>query len=199
MIEIIDTGNLNQVNVPGENNRCRLQIQIKGSCNQIHISDNAIINGSILVESSNSSVYIDDDVRFQGRVLLKGEGRNCVKIGAKSTFGGIAIICSEGTQVTIGRNCMVSFDVEIRTTDSHAIFDQTTNRRINVASDVTVGDDVWIAAHAKLLKGTKISNGSVVGFGSIVTKEFNESNVVIVGNPAKIIKSKIYWDRKLLG
>lgn len=46
------------------------------------------------------------------------------------------------------------------------------------------------------MKGTKISNDSVVGTGSILTKCFTEPNVLIVGNPAQIKKREIHWERE---
>ena len=44
-----------------------------------------------------------------------------------------------------------------------------------------------------LLKGVKIEGHSIIGSGSVVTKSFGETNVVIAGNPAKIVKKDIDW------
>ena len=43
-----------------------------------------------------------------------------------------------------------------------------------------------------------IADNSIVGWGSIVTKEFNEPNVIIAGIPAKIVKRGINWDRRCI-
>ena len=47
-------------------------------------------------------------------------------------------------------------------------------------------------------KNVKIADNSIVGWGSIVTKEFNEPNVIIAGIPAKIVKRGINWDRRCI-
>ena len=46
----------------------------------------------------------------------------------------------------------------------------------------------------KIGKNTKISDDSIIGWGSIVTKKFEEPNVVLAGNPAKIVKRGINWN-----
>lgn len=54
---------------------------------------------------------------------------------------------------------------------------------------VTISDDVWIGANVIILPGVHIGTGSVIGAGSIVTKNIPPS-VVAVGNPAKVIKKR---------
>lgn len=46
-----------------------------------------------------------------------------------------------------------------------------------------------------ILKNVKIGSGSVIGINSTVTKSFEEKNVLIVGNPAKIVKNNIKWEK----
>ena len=53
---------------------------------------------------------------------------------------------------------------------------------------VTIGDSVWIGGSAILLPGVKIGDKSVVGAGAVVTKDV-PANVVVAGNPAKIIRT----------
>ena len=43
------------------------------------------------------------------------------------------------------------------------------------------------------LKDVNIANNSIIGFGSVVTKPFNQDNVIIAGVPAQIVKNDIYW------
>ena len=56
-------------------------------------------------------------------------------------------------------------------------------------SPISIGDNCWIGAGAIILPGVELGNHSIVGAGSIVTKSFPESDQVIAGNPAKIVKN----------
>lgn len=48
---------------------------------------------------------------------------------------------------------------------------------------------MWIGANSLILGGVNITgNNVVIAAGSVVTKSFSESNVVLAGCPAKIIK-----------
>ena len=49
-------------------------------------------------------------------------------------------------------------------------------------------DDAWIGTNAIIFPGVHIGKNSVVGAGSVVTKDVDE-NVVVAGNPAKVIKT----------
>ena len=55
------------------------------------------------------------------------------------------------------------------------------------------------SAKSSLLKGSYVNTGSVVGYGSVVTRKFIEKNIIIAGNPARKVKENIFWDPKLLG
>ena len=50
-----------------------------------------------------------------------------------------------------------------------------------------IEDNVFIGARSIIMKGVHIGNGSVVGAGSVVTKDV-PANVIVAGNPAKIVK-----------
>jgi acetyltransferase-like isoleucine patch superfamily enzyme len=52
---------------------------------------------------------------------------------------------------------------------------------------IVLEDNVWVGAQAGILPGTRIGANSVVGFGAVCAGVFPE-NVVIAGNPAKVVK-----------
>ena len=56
-------------------------------------------------------------------------------------------------------------------------------------SEVRIGHDVWIGAHARLLGGVRIGNGAVVGAGAVVTKDVPDY-AIVGGVPAKIIRMR---------
>ena len=52
---------------------------------------------------------------------------------------------------------------------------------------INIGDNVWIGGGAIIFPGVNIGDNSVIGAGSIVVRDVL-SNVVVAGNPAKVIK-----------
>lgn len=92
---------------------------------------------------------------------------------------------------------MFSNNIVIQTSDSHSIIDNKTNMRINHSGNVIIQNHVWIAPSVNILKGVTIGTGSVIGIGSVVTKNVPQK-CVFAGNPAKIVKSDISWNRELL-
>jgi galactoside O-acetyltransferase len=70
---------------------------------------------------------------------------------------------------------------------------------------VTIGDDVWIGANVVVLPGVAIGKNSIIGAGSVVTKDIPE-NVVAAGNPWRVLREisdrdKLYYykERRVLG
>lgn len=101
------------------------------------------------------------------------------------------ISCSK--EVTIGSRVMLGDNVTIRDSDGHTVFlngvPKTSQRPI------IIGNHVWIASHAHVLKGSEIGDDSIVAYRSLVTKKFSEKNALIVGNPAKLIQTDITWGK----
>ncbi len=113
--------------------------------------------------------------------------------GAKIEIGdnsGIGINARIIGPVEIGNNVMMSPNVMV-IANKHGY----KNRKIPIMKQgifeekIEIGDDVWIGAGAIILPGLKIASGCVIGAGSVVTKSFGD-NLVIAGNPAKIIKRR---------
>ncbi|CAH1528107.1 Maltose O-acetyltransferase [Vibrio rotiferianus] len=57
--------------------------------------------------------------------------------------------------------------------------------------DTFIGDNVFIGAYAVIIPGVSIANNVVIAAGSIVTKSIDESNCIVAGNPAKVIKRDV--------
>ncbi|WP_414896144.1 acyltransferase [Pseudomonas umsongensis] len=60
-------------------------------------------------------------------------------------------------------------------------------------------DHVWLAAHVSILKGARIGENSIVGTRSVVSGTFQQGNGDISGNPIRIVRSGVTWDREHLG
>lgn len=122
---------------------------------------------------------------------------NCrVIIGEKSTIQNACIFIGEdNSEVSIGSDCMFSYNINIFCSDTHSLLDNS-GKVCNVGKFVKIGNHVWCGMGTCFLKNTMIADGSVVGMNSVVTKIFDERNIVVAGNPAKVVKKEINWDRK---
>ena len=76
--------------------------------------------------------------------------------------------------------------VYITDSDWHGLYDRT--RRSDAVSPVHIGDNVWLGDHATILKGVTIGENSVVAAAAVVTRDV-PANVVVAGNPAKVVKN----------
>ena len=59
--------------------------------------------------------------------------------------------------------------------------------------NIDIGDNCYIGSGVKFAPSSGVSNNSVCGMGSVVTKKFEKESIVIAGVPAKIIKENINW------
>ncbi len=109
-------------------------------------------------------------------------------IGADTGLSGV-IICA-AISIEIGSQCLLGADVQIFDNDFHKI--EPENRRHDNSADkigaapIVIEDNVFIGAGSKVLKGVRIGRNSVIGAGSIVSKDI-PSNSIAIGNPAKVI------------
>lgn len=89
-------------------------------------------------------------------------------------------------EVRIGKNCMLAPQVGIYTA-THPLDPTERNSGKELGKPVTIGDNCWIGGHAVINPGVTLGDNVVVASGAVVTKSFGD-NVVIGGNPAKVIK-----------
>lgn len=121
--------------------------------------------------NSNAKLFIGNGVRMSGTT-----------------------ICSANS-VIIGNRCVIGADVIIADTDFHSLNPilrtSIKDSQNALTSSVHIGDDVFIGGRSIILKGVTLGNSVIVGAGSVVTKSF-ESNSIIAGNPARLIKKQSY-------
>ena len=113
-----------------------------------------------------------------------------------SIGGGIISTNYSDRSLIVGDDCMFSYDILIRTSDSHTIYDVATKKVLNSNRDVKIGNHVWLCPSARVLKGAIISDNSIVATSSLVNKEYLQENIMLAGCPAKIVKTGVNWDRR---
>ena len=176
-----------------------VSFDIQGNQNRILIKKNCFLNNvRFYIRGDNHTIIISEQCCFSRGGDIWFEDRDCsLTIAEQSTFEDVHIAVTEpGSSVSIGKNCMFAYDIDVRTGDSHSIISSVDGKRINYAQDIAIGDHVWVAAHCSLLKGVSVSDNSIVATGSVVTKPFQEGNVIIAGNPARIVTKNVTWLRE---
>ena len=111
-----------------------------------------------------------------------------IYIGKNSYVNGGHLRASKNNKIFIGDNCLISYNVNIRT-DMHNYINKNVciNQQGHRYADIVIEDDVWIGFGAQIMPGCTIKKGCVIGAGAIVTKSTEEYGVY-VGVPAKLIK-----------
>lgn len=194
---------INRIQIIGNNNkidRSRLIgccVEITGNNNSIIISKQALIrNTKIFIKGNNCKIEIGENVSIKGGEIWLEDNNTSLIINAGTTIESAHLAVTEDfSKIHIGENCMFANNVEIRTGDSHAIFDGN-QIRINAASSVSIGNNVWLGSRAMILKGVSIADNCLIGAGSIVTKNIEIPNSLSVGSPSKIVKEEINWTRE---
>ena len=182
-----------------------LSIRVKGDNNTLRIDESKFSGESSAIIFGNSNSVLFDGCRGNYNISFGFEPartttNHCsLSIGDRTDAVGVEIsLRDDGSFVEIGKDCMLSANINLMCTDNHAITDLETGEILNKARSIIIGDHVWVGLNAVILKDTKISDGSVVGINSVVTKAFVEENVIIGGMPAKILKRGIQWHRALI-
>jgi|TARA_R110001583_G_scaffold50041_2_gene156244 acetyltransferase-like isoleucine patch superfamily enzyme len=93
---------------------------------------------------------------------------------------------SAAKSIRIGDNCMFAANVYISDSDWHGIYNRI--RPFRSEKPVVLEDNVWLGERVIVNKGVRIGENSVIGAGSIVTKDI-PANVIAAGNPARVIKA----------
>ena len=186
------------------------------------IGCNKILDGKTLKEQFPAGCYEDvhgnkiyfDQTLSDKITILLGGGNNILRVGKNVTAAHLLIVfgnngsCNIGDDteiigaefyiayggIQIGKDCLFSTQVVLRTHDGHHIFDANTHQRVNYPKDIEIGDHVWIGFRVILLGGAKIGTGSLVGAGAITSGQFGE-HIVIAGMPARAIRENVCWSR----
>lgn len=150
-------------------------------------------------EKLNQTSVIDADKRIEIIKSIFGSTGNSIYV--ESTFNcdyGINIHVGENfyanygcvildvAEVRIGNNCFMAPQVGIYTA-THPIDPTLRNSGLEYGKPIVIGDNCWIGGHATINPGVTLGDNVVVASGAVVSKSFGD-NVVIAGNPARVLK-----------
>ena len=150
---------------------------------------NAEINGAYHTDEELRALMsrlvgyrVDDGFRLFPPVYTDF-GKN-IKIG-KDVFVNSGCCFQDQGGVTLGDGCLVGHNVVFATLD-HDI--RPERRGDMTAAPIVVGKNVWIGAHATILKGVTIGDGAIVAAGAVVTRDV-PPNTIAAGVPARVVKT----------
>ena len=148
----------------------------------------------------NNMYPLDREKRQEAiRSLLGKVGENCTveqplfcTYGYNTTLGDncfINVNCKlmDSGKITIGNNVFIAPNVCL-VTEEHAMDVPQRLAGLEYTHPVNIGDNVWICTGVIVLPGVTIGENSVIGAGSVVTKDI-PPNSLAVGNPCKVIRT----------
>lgn len=130
--------------------------------------------------------------------LLPNMEKNCVilspvytdygfytKIG-HDTFINHNVYLMDGGGITIGSHCFIGPNCGMYTA-VHATTAEERNKGLEIALPIVIGDNCWLGGDVTILPGVTIGNNTIIGAGSVVTKDI-PCNVVAAGNPCRVLR-----------
>ena len=143
--------------------------------------------------SKNSKMIFNGKATFSRGISIRIEGGK-IEFGKNFECNrNCCLACNDNIQ--FGDDVLIGWNVNFRDNDGHKLYDMDKGELTNSNRSIKIGNQVWIASYVDILKGSNIKDNCVVGYRSCVIKEFNESNCVIAGYPAKIVKRNIEWKK----
>lgn len=176
-----------------------LNIHFNGKNSKVILHEPFIFNNCTFVLCNDNKIEIESGAVSTNNLYINTRYKSKVNIGKNFSCNGCSIECHDeaGGEIKIGDNCMFSCGINIRESDGHTIYDLNTKKILNRPQlNINIGNHVWVGMHVKLLKDISIADNTIIGAGALVTGKFDESNVIIAGIPAKVLKRGINWDAK---
>lgn len=157
--------------------RTRLMIKALNDCAEDKVVErNTLLKQ--LVPNGGNGLYIQTPFYCDyGYNIITGE----------NVFFNFNCVILDVTYVTIGNRCMFGPNVQIYTA-THPLNHIERSAGREFSKPITLGDDVWVGGSVVICPGVTIGDRSVIGAGSVVTKDI-PADVFAAGNPCKVIRA----------
>lgn len=137
-----------------------------------------------------SNITIGNNVTFGINCTLEVTNKGYLNIanGVNITQN---VIISSNARIQIGECSLIGENVSIRDSNHGIALGETIQNQATTSAEVIIGKDVWICANTIILKGSQLSDGSVVGANSLVNSRSKiEQNKIYAGSPVSYIKDR---------
>ena len=196
----------NQIIIIDSKNRKRkiyrfngLKVDFRGKNSKVIIHSPAIFTNSLIEVGNNCHIEIQNSIHRINNLVIITANKSEIYIGNNFSCVGCKIENRDeaGKIVSIGDDCMFSYDIIFRTSDGHAIYDLENNRYINTPQKgIEIGNHVWIGMGVSILKDVSICDNTIIGAKSLVTKGNTHKTTILAGTPAKTLKQNVGWTRQ---
>lgn len=174
----------------------------------IEYGKNLIVSNHVyLIISKKAKIHIGDNFRYASgsgfnplsrniKGAIHAEKEASVIIGNNVRISSTSILARVG--IRIDDNVRIGGDTIIMDTDAHnldwriRINDRKKDSTTAKSAPIHIKESVLIGTRCIILKGVTIGEHSVIGSGSVVTKDI-PANCIAAGNPAKVIKCVDEW------
>ncbi len=193
-----DLGHDNRISIdPDTTETAHGVLTLCGSGNRVSLGPGTTLAQASLTLGDNCSLVVGAGCRLAA-VEIMAERDGHVEVGPRTEFTwSTRLYLHEPGRIAIGADCLIASGTLLTNSDMHSILDDATGERINPAADVVLGDRVWLAHEATVLKGATVGDGSVVGHRAVVSGAVPAASLA-VGVPARVVRTGISWDRRLL-
>lgn len=174
----------------------RINLRPQGALAQLENIDMAVGNakGVFDLGIGSNACAIRIGSGLSGRFAINLWGKSSVAIGDDTSSNGTRIVCAD-SDFRCGSDCMFSDGITIQTQDQHAIVDLSTGEIVNMGRKlIQLEDHVWIGRGAMIGPRCTLGKGSIVGLGSVVTKDVPRFTAV-AGVPARVVRENVTWAR----
>lgn len=168
---------------------------------QIHIYDGDISIGVNKLRGSKAETFLRlrggavwnaterCEISYGSTIEVLADAHLETKFFTMNSFSTMVI----GKRIELGHDVMIARNVVIYDSDFHSI--ECGGQQSVVAADVKIGDHVWIAANAMILKGAFIEDNSIIAADTLIMK--NVEKGMLVGNNKKILilSKHVHWKR----
>lgn len=194
---ISTNGYCNNITI-GKNTFIHNSIKLKGNEHILKIGNNCQFKPLDCILETNSTLIIGDNVKING-LHIYINSYSSVYIGDFTTLETGRLRTGRNQEIIIGKDCMFSWDIVFLAHDGHLIW-TTDGECINNTlgqkrTSIILGNHIWVGGETAILPNTKIGDGSICGYRSLVKGNY-PNNCIICGSPAKIIKKDIVWSRQ---
>ncbi len=153
-------------------------------------SGSHISEGSILSAATRSRIELGGRNLISHSSVVDAANDVSIQTGDQCTFGWHLHLYAYAP-IVLGNDVMASSYVYIESGAGHDLVIAGEKR---YPEPLHIGEHVWLGLNSTILAGSQIGDGCMIGASSLVNRQFGHKQL-IAGNPARVIKEQIDWDR----